>query len=50
MLRLPSPVVGRIFSLLLNVAQPFASHCRVLSVARYRFDDRLLVAPPLQED
>ncbi len=42
LLRVPSAVVGRTFNLLFNPVHPQASACRVVSVARYPFDDRLL--------
>jgi RES domain-containing protein len=43
LLRVPSAVVGRTFNVLLNpVRHPQAQACRIVSVARYPFDDRLL--------
>ena len=44
LLRVPSAVVGRTFNVLLNPAHPQAQACRIVSVARYPFDDRLLQA------
>ena len=42
LLRVPSAVVGRTFNVLFNPAHPQAPACRIVSVARYPFDDRLL--------
>jgi RES domain-containing protein len=42
LLRVPSAVVGRTFNLLFNPAHPQAQACRIVSVARYPFDVRLL--------
>lgn len=42
LLRVPSVVVGRTFNVLLNPAHAQAPSCRVVSVARYPFDVRLL--------
>ena len=42
LLRVPSAVVGRTFNLLFNPAHPQASACRVVSVARFPFDGRLV--------
>ncbi|MEY4752109.1 MAG: hypothetical protein RIQ60_4323 [Pseudomonadota bacterium] len=42
LLRVPSVVVGRTHNLLFNPAHPLAAQCRVLSVARYPFDLRLV--------
>ncbi|KNZ33560.1 MAG: hypothetical protein AD742_05150 [Methylibium sp. NZG] len=42
LLRVPSAVVGRTFNALLNPAHPEARACRIVSVARYPFDDRLI--------
>lgn len=45
LLRVPSAVVGRTFNLLFNPAHPQAALCRVVSVARYPFDGRLVAVP-----
>lgn len=42
LLRVPSAVVGRTFNVLLNPGHPQAPACRILSVASYPFDARLL--------
>ena len=42
LLRVPSAVVGRTFNLLFNPVHPQAQACKIVSVARYPFDDRLL--------
>lgn len=42
LLRVPSAVVGRTFNLLFNPAHPQAPECRVVSVARFPFDGRLV--------
>lgn len=42
LLRVPSVVVGRTFNVLLNPAHAQAARCRILSVARYPYDDRLV--------
>lgn len=42
LLRVPSAVVGRSWNCLFNPLHPQAVQCRVLSVARYPFDGRLL--------
>lgn len=42
LLRVPSAVVGRTFNLLFNPAHPQAPQCRVVSVARFPFDQRLI--------
>lgn len=42
LLRVPSAVVGRTVNLLFNPAHPQAPECRVVSVARYPFDGRLV--------
>lgn len=42
LLRVPSAVVGRTFNCLFNPVHPLAQGGRVISVARYPFDDRLL--------
>lgn len=42
LLRVPSAVVGRTNNFLFNPLHPEARHCRILSVARYPFDARLL--------
>jgi RES domain-containing protein len=42
LLRVPSAVVGRTFNLLFNPAHPQAAVCRVVSVARFPFDGRLI--------
>ena len=42
LLRVPSAVVGRTFNVLFNPAHPQAPACRIVSVAKYPFDDRLL--------
>ena len=42
LLRVPSAVVGRTFNVLYNPAHPQAPQCRIVSVAKYPFDDRLL--------
>ena len=44
LLRVPSAVVGRTFNVLLNPAHPQAAACKIVSVASYPFDDRLLQA------
>jgi len=41
LLRVPSAVVGRSFNCLFNPLHVQAAQCRVVSVARYPFDDRL---------
>ena len=48
--RVPSAIVDRAFNLLLNPARPQAGDCRLLTVARHPFDDRLLVASPGREN
>lgn len=45
LLRVPSAVVGHTFNLLFNPAHPQAPECRVVSVARFPFDGRLVAAP-----
>lgn len=42
LLRVPSAVVGRTFNYLFNPVHPLAQMSRIISVARYPFDDRLL--------
>ena len=42
LLRVPSVVVGRTFNVLLNPAHGQAARCRIVSTARYPFDDRLV--------
>lgn len=42
LLRVPSAVVGRTFNYLFNPVHPLAQISRILSVARYPLDDRLL--------
>lgn len=42
LLRAPSVVVGRSYNCLLNPLHPLAGGCRVLSVAQYPFDGRLM--------
>ncbi len=42
LLRVPSAVVGRTFKALLNPSHPQAPACRIVSVAAYPFDARLL--------
>jgi RES domain-containing protein len=42
LLRVPSAVVGRTFNYLFNPAHPLAQMSRIISVARYPFDDRIL--------
>lgn len=43
LLRVPSAAVGRSFNRLFNPLHPQAASCRVVSVARYPFDERLLL-------
>lgn len=45
LLRVPSAVVGRTYNLLFNPAHPQAGEARVVSVARFPFDGRLVAAP-----
>jgi RES domain-containing protein len=49
LLRVPSSVVGRTFNFLMNPAHEQARACSVVSVARYPFDERLLVSVPVRE-
>ena len=42
LLRVPSAVVGRTLNLLFNPAHPQATECRVVSVARFPFNGRLV--------
>lgn len=42
LLRVPSAVVGRTHNMLFNPAHPQAALCRVVSLARYPFDGRLV--------
>lgn len=42
LLRVPSAVVGRTSNFLFNPLHPEAGECRIVSVARYPFDARLL--------
>lgn len=42
LLRVPSAVVGRTFNYLFNPLHPLAAQSRILSLARYPFDNRLL--------
>ena len=42
LLRVPSAVVGRTFNYLFNPLHHRSAACRIVSVARYPFDDRLL--------
>ncbi len=42
LLRVPSAVVGRTVNLLFNPAHPQAAACRVVSVAKFPFDGRLV--------
>ena len=42
LLRVPSAVVGRTHNLLLNPLHPAVQDCRIVSIARYPFDERLL--------
>ena len=42
LLRVPSVVVGRTFNVLLNPVHAQAARCRIVSVARYPFDGRLV--------
>ena len=48
LLRVPSAVVGRTFNLLFNPAHPLATACRVVSVARFPFDGRLVAVPTVE--
>ncbi|MBS0372797.1 MAG: RES family NAD+ phosphorylase [Proteobacteria bacterium] len=45
LLRVPSAVVGRTHNLLLNPLHPEITGCRIVSAARYPFDERLLAKP-----
>ena len=42
LLRLPSAVVGRSYNRLFNPLHARAASCRVVSIARYPLDERLL--------
>jgi len=50
LLRVPSAVVGRTFNFLFNPMHGQAQHCRIVSSARYPFDERLLVAGSAGKD